>query len=228
MWGEESLFSKRVLPPTKKQNKNKKRIINMADFFSSVWNYLYEAYIEMDGSFGGSDTLVTVGMVVLGLYIGSVIACVIMTYNRQLLGTAVRKMLSMDITSRENAKTVEELGYKKNFFIRSLFRDSDSLRRVIKCVEEDDFYADQEKEREELEEARKENKKLRKFKTKIYRADIDNDHFYIPQDLHDLAERRFNKKGSTWVSMIFAIIALTVIFVALLFFLPWFFGLLGG
>ena len=200
----------------------------MADFFSSVWNYLYSAYIEMDGSFGDSDTLVTIGMVVLGLYIGSVIACVIMTYNRQLLGTTVRKMLSMEINSRENAKTVEELGYKKNFFIRSLFRDSESLRRVIKCVEEDDFYEEQEKEREESEAAREENKKLRKFKTKIYRADIDNDHFYIPQDLHDLAERRFNKKGSTWVSMLLAILALTGIFIALLFFLPWFFGLISG
>ncbi len=200
----------------------------MAEFFSSVWNYLYEAYVATNESMGGGDTLVTVGMIVLGIYIGSVIACVIMTYNRQLLGIAVRKMISMEIFTREDAKTVEELGYKKNFFIRSLFRDSESLRRVIKCVEEDDFYAEQEKEREELETARAENKKLPKYKTKIYRADVDNDRFYIPEDLRDLAAKRFDKKGSTWISMIFVILALTVIFIAVLFFLPWFFGLLGA
>ena len=200
----------------------------MAEFFSSIWNYLYEAYVATNESLGGGDTMITVGMIVLGIYIGSVIACIIVTYNRQLLGIAVRKMISMEIFTRESAKTVGELGYKKNFFIRSFFRDNESFRRVVKCVEEEDYYAEQEKEREELEAAREKNKKLPKHKTTIYRADLDNDRFYIPEEMRSLAEKRFNKKGSTWISMIFAILALTVIFVVILFFLPWFFGLFSA
>ena len=200
----------------------------MGEFFDSIWNYLYEAYIKTDGSLGGQESLVTVGTVVLGLFIGSIIACVVMTYNRNLLGAVVRKILELEITTRENAKTIEELGYKKNVFIRGFFRDSESLRRVVKCVEEEDFYAEQTKEKEELDNARKENKKLPKYKEKIYRADVDNDHFYIPEDLRDVAEKRFNKRGSGWSSMIFAIIALTAVFIALLFFLPWFFDTISA
>ena len=192
----------------------------MADFFDRIWNYLYEAYIKTDSSFGGQDSLVTVGTVVLGLFIGSIIACIVIMYNRNLLGTVVRKMLSLDISQRENAKTIEELGYKKNIFIRSFFRDSESLRRVVKCVEEEDFYAEQEKAKASVDEVRASNKKLPKYKEQIYRADVDNDHFYIPENLRDVAERRFNKKGSGWISMIIAIIVLTAAFIALLFVLP--------
>ena len=77
-----------------------------------------------------------------------------------------------------------------------------------------------EKAKEELEVARAENKKLPKFKEQIYRADVDTNHFYIPENLKDVAEKRFNKKGSGWVSMIIAIIVLTAVFIALLFVLP--------
>ena len=199
----------------------------MGEFFDSIWNYLYEAYVKTDSSFGGQDSLVTVGTVVLGLFIGSIIACIVVMYNRNLLGTVVRKMLSLEISDRENAKTIEELGYKKNIFIRSFFRDSESLRRVVKCVEEEDFYAEQKKLQEDIEAARAENKKLPKFKERIYRADVDNDHFYIPEDLRDVAEKRFNKKGSGWVAMIIAIVVLTAAFIALLFVLPLIFDLIA-
>ena len=200
----------------------------MAGFFNSVWNYLYEAYIKTDNTLGGQDSLVTVGMVVLGLFIGSIIACVVMMYNRKLLGTVVRKILAQEITTRQSAKTIEELGYKKNVFIRGFFRDSESLRRVVKCVEEEDFYAEQKSEKEELDEERAKNKKLPKFKEQIYRVDVDTDHFYIPEDLRDVAEKRFNKKGSGWGSLILATLALTAIFIALLFALPWLFSMISA
>ena len=81
--------------------------------------------------------------------------------------------------------------------------------------------------KEELEAARKENKKLPKFKELIYRVDVDNDRFYIPENLREVAEKRFNKKGSGWVSMIIAVIALTAIFIVLLFTLPLLFDFLA-
>ena len=136
--------------------------------------------------------------------------------------------MAQEITTRENAKTIEELGYKKNVFIRGFFRDSESLRRVVKCVEEEDYYADQQNLKEENDKARESNKKLRKFKEQIYRVDVDADHFYIPEDLRDVAEKRFNKKGSGWGSLILATLALTAIFIALLFLLPWLFSMISA
>ena len=202
------------------------------NFFEDIWSYLSDAYFNMGEGYTnlGTDSshLITVGTVVFGLYIGALIACIAMFYNRQIVGGAVRRMLEMKIDSREKAITVSELGYKKNFFVRSLFRDSNSLRKVVKCVEEDEFYAEQNASLIEYEKRREAGEKLPRFHEEIYRIDIDNDRFYIPEENEIAAEIKFRKKGSTWLSMIISIVLLTVAFFALLLFLPWFLGELDG
>ena len=202
------------------------------NFFEDIWNYLYDAYFNIGDGYTNLGTeaspLITVGAVVFGLYIGIMIACVVMVYNRQVVGGAVRRMLEKKIHSKEDAVTLSELGYKKNFIMRSMFRDSNSLRRVVKCVEEEAFYAEQNKARTEYDKKREAGEKLPRFREEIYRVDIENDHFYIPQDLELTATTKFRKKGSTWVSMVISIIVLTVAFFVLLLFLPWFLGQLDG
>ena len=202
------------------------------NFFEDIWNYLYDAYFNIGDGYTNLGTeaspLITVGAVVFGVYIGIMIACVVMVYNRQVVGGAVRRMLEKKIHSKEDAVTLSELGYKKNFIMRSMFRDSNSLRRVVKCVEEEAFYTEQNKARSEYDKKREAGKKLPRFREEIYRVDIENDHFYIPQDLELTATTKFRKKGSTWVSMVISIIVLTVAFFALLLFLPWFLGQLDG
>lgn len=209
------------------------------NFFQDLWNYLSDAYFNIGNGYENlgteSSPLVTVGVVIFGIYIGAVIACAVMFYNRQVVGSAVRRMLGEEIHSREGAKTLLELGYKKNFFVRSLFRDSTSLRKVVKCVEEENFYAEQEKARAEYEQEREKNKKLPRFREKTYRVDVSTDRFYIPEEQKFTAEVKFQKKGSTWVSMLIGIIILTIAFFAILLFLPWFldgvndaFGVISG
>ena len=199
-----------------------------SNFFQDIWNYLYDAYFNMGNGYENLETesspLMTVGTVVFGLFIGAVIACISVFYNRKVVGSAVRKLLDAKIHDREHAVRLSDLGYKKNFFIRSLFRDSNSLRKVVKCVEEEDFYAEQEQSRLEYEEKRRSGEKLPRFREEIYRVDVDNDRFYIPEELEITAVTKFKKKGSSWVAMIIAIIVLIVIFFALLLFLPWFLG----
>ena len=202
------------------------------NFFEDIWNYLYEAYFNIGEGYTNlgteSSPIITVGTVVFGIYIGAIIACIVMFYNRQVVGSAVRRMLNDKIHSREKAIMLSELGYKKNFLIRSMFRDSNSLRRVVKCVEEEDFYAEQNRSRIEYDKKREQGDKLPKFHEEIYRVDIDNDHFYIPDELELTATTKFQKKGSTWLSMIISIIILTVAFFAILLFLPWFLDQLDG
>ena len=202
------------------------------NFFGDVWNYLYDAYFNMGSGYEnlGTDTtsLITVGTIVFGVYIGAIIACVIIFYNRQVVGSAVRKLLDEKIFDREKALTISDLGYKKNFFVRTLFRDSNALHRVVKCVEEEDFYAEQDAEREEHEKRVASGEKLPKFRDEIYRIDVENDRFYIPEELEITALTKFRKKGSTWLSMVVAIVILTVAFFAVLFFLPGFLGKVDG
>ena len=200
----------------------------MGKFFENLWNYLYDAYFNMGKEYGnlGADGnhLFSVGVIVFGVYIGCVIACIVISYNRQVVGSAARKILEKEIFSRDKAQTISSLGFKNNFLIKSFFRDNASLKRVVKCVEEEDFYAEQEQARIAYEEKRKENKKLPKFKEEVYRVDVSNDHFYIPEELIDTANKRFEKKGSTWLSVIIGIIMLTVLLFAVLLVLPWILG----
>ena len=200
------------------------------NFFEDVWKYLYDAYFNMGNGYENLGTdgspLMTVGTVVFGIFAGTLIACIVMFYNRQVVGSAVRKMLDEKICDREHAARLSDMGYKKNFFIRTLFRDSNSLHKVVKCVEEEDFYAEQSKARAEYDEKRASGEKLPRFREEIYRIDVDNDHFYIPEEREIDALTKYKKKGSTWVSMVIGIVVLIILFFALLLFLPWFLGLL--
>ena len=112
----------------------------------------------------------------------------------------------------------------KNFAVRSSLKKGVTLRRVVKCREEDEFYEKQRAEKEEYDKKRAEDPSLPKFKEEIYRIDLETDRFYIPEELEITALTKFRKKGSTWLSMVVAIVILTIAFFAVLFFLPGFLG----
>ena len=192
--------------------------------WQDIWDHIYGVYLSVDGSYEnlgyGSNTIISVRLVVLGLFIGMIIACVSMAYNKQVLGGFVRRLLSNETTDIENAKGLAELGYLKNPFIRSAVRKSVSLRRVVKCVEENEFYARQNADREAYEKKRAENPELPKFKDQEYLVDPSSDHFYVPKDLSDMAERKFYARGSSWGVTILTVIALCISFFILLLMLP--------
>ena len=197
-------------------------------FFASLWNYLYEAYLNVDAGYQNlgfeKNPLFSLRMTALGIFIGTIIACVIMAYHKQVLGAAVRKLISVKANSPESAKTLEELGYKKNIIFRNAFAYNSSLRRFVKCVGAEEFYREQNKKREEYEEKRANGQKLPPFKDAIYPIDPDSDKFYIPEDLRARAEIRFDKKGSGVLGTILSIIVICVLFIVLLFLLPLIFG----
>ena len=201
-------------------------------FFEDVWNYLYESYFSLGEGYTnlGSDSnpLITVGAVIFGLYIGVFIACIAMFYNRRIVGSAVRRMLEEKILTRESALTLSELGYEKDFWTRTLFRDSKALHRVVKCVEEENFYAEQNRCKVEYEERREAGERLPRFREEIYRIDVENDHFYVPEELEIEALTKFKRKGSSWISLVVCLVAMTVVFFAILLLLPWFLTLLNN
>ena len=164
--------------------------------------------------------MISVSAIVLGLFLGAIIACIAMAYNKQVLGGFVRKLLKDECKSVQNAKDLGELGYLKNPFIRGSVQKSVSLRRVVRCVEEDEFYERQNAEREVYEKKRAEEPSLPKFREQEYRVDASTDHFYIPEDMCDMAEQKFYAKGSSWLTTIIAIVVLCIAFFVLLIVLP--------
>ena len=197
-------------------------------FFEDLWNYLYDVYLRVDGNYeniGFEKTpLFSLRLTVLGIFLGAIIACVAMAYNKQFLGGAVRKMIACEALSRDKAMSLEELGYNKNVIMRNAFRSSVSLRRVVRCVGEEEFLAERTNRREEYEKRREAGEKLPKFKEIEYVIDPDTDKFYIPEELRIRAEVKFEKKGSTWVSSLITAILLCVLFFVVLLILPMIFG----
>lgn len=192
--------------------------------WEDLWEYIYGVYLGADGTYEnlgfGSSTVMSVRLVVLGLFIGVIIACIAMAYNKQVLGGFVRKLLADGCLSTESAKNLEELGYMKNPFIRGAVQKSVNLRRVVKCVEEDEFYARQNEEREIYEKKRTEEPSLPKFREQEYRVSASEDRFYIPEAMCETAERKFYAKGSSWLMTVIYIIVLCIAFFVLLLILP--------
>ncbi len=199
-------------------------------FLEDVWNYIKGVFFGSDAGYYENlgfekSPLFSFRLMVLGIFIGAIIACVVMAYNKQVLGNAVRKIIAEGATSKENAKTLSELGYEKNFFIRNAVRSGVSLRKVVKCVEEEEYYAEQQREEEEYEQKRKNDPSLPKYKAQEYMVDVNTAHFYIPEEIRIRAEIRFEKKGSGWVAGVVGAILLCVILFFLLLAMPL---ILGG
>ena len=144
-------------------------------------------------------------ILVLGIYIGVLVASVSMFYNKRVPGGFVRKLDSEKAYSPESAKTLDELGFLKNPFIRASLKSGYSLRRVISYVpvkrSEDDS-----RKGGNLIEAAYAREKL----------DLKEDKFYLPEEKRDLTIQRFRTKGSGILSVILVavlgIIAVVLIF----------------
>ncbi len=189
-----------------------------------IWNYFYNLFMGLDTGYEhlGFDKspLVSLRLVILGIFVGAAIACISMAYNKRVIGGFVRALISNGCNSPENAKTLNELGCKNNFFIRNAVRGAEALRGIVRTAGDADFYAEEARRREEYEERRKMNKSLPKYKSREYLVDPSTDRFYIPEEVRIKAEIKFEKKGAGWIASIIAIAVLLVVFVLLLLVLP--------
>lgn len=199
-------------------------------FWEDVWNYLYDVYLRVDGNYQNLGLekmpLFSIRLTVLGLFAGIIIACVAMAYHKQFLGGIVRRLIERGCLSSEDAMTAEELGYVKNPLIKYALERSTSLRSVVKCVEEEEFYRQQAADMEAYEEKRKSEPKLPRYKSREYIIDTATDRFYIPEDKRIRAEIKFEKKGSGWFSTVISIVIMLVAFFVLLLVLPQVLGFL--
>ena len=180
----------------------------VGQYFSEAWNAWFSPdlgdyqYIGISGS--------GLRSIIFGILIGFFVACCMTVFDRRVLGDFVRHVLANDCLSKEKAMTLEELGYLRNTIIRSSLKNGVSLRRVIKCVEEEDFRREIALRREAFLAENAENKGAR-FKEPKFRVDPSTMHFYIPEELKYVADVKFEKKGANFVTLLLA----TLLFFAL-------------
>lgn len=184
--------------------------------FYELLNYFKEQYFTVE--FGAYENF-SVGTgassvaqnLILAIILGTVIATGMAVYTRSVLGGFVRTLLKSGANSTENAKKLSELGYFRSAAIRYELSRGVTLRKVIRCTQEDAFLAE---EAAKAEVAEGEGKSQNPYTTKRFRPDFLTAQYYIPEDLRIRAELRFEKKGSGWG--LFVLIAVVVVIVAAL------------
>ena len=193
-------------------------------FFEAIWNFLYTTYVNPPEYYEylnlGAGGLASVRIIIIGIFIGLIIALFSSVFNKRVLGGVVRSIIKKEAFSPETALNLEELGFEDNAIIRLAVRKSTTLRRVVRCREEEEFIAEQNARREEYQKNRAENKKLPRFKAQTYKINPYADTFYIPEKIRFMADVKFEKKGNTWAGAIFCSILLIVGLLAVLGGLP--------
>jgi len=192
--------------------------------FSAWWNSLLNrASADQDYENLSGNSLFSVPLIVIGIFVGVAIALIVNVYTKRVLGRMVRTLLSQECTSEESAKTMEELGLGANFLLRHAVKGNVSLRRVVYCREEEEFLREEEKQIDASSDKRK---------RKSFRVNPEEHHFYIPEDQKYTAEIKFEAKGSSPVALCILLVILFVGLIAILFALPklmeWLDRLLGS
>ena len=185
--------------------------------FYELLNHFKEQYFTIE--FGAYENF-SVGTgassvarnLILAVIIGTIIATGMAVYTRSVLGGFVRALLKSGADSTENAKKLSELGFFRSAAIRYELSRGVTLRKVIRCTQEEAFLAEEAAKVEALDGEGK--KSQNPYTAKRFRPDFLTAQYYIPEDLRIRAELRFEKKGSGWG--LFVLIAVVIVIVAAL------------
>ena len=196
-----------------------------------LWRYFYDTYLNPSEYYGNlnltSADLWTIRILIFGLCVGLSLAAFAAAFNKRVLGDIVRKIIAKQAFSPETAVTLEELGIEGKPIAHFAIKRSTSLRRVVKCCEEEMFEADQDKREREHKENRKKDKSLPAFKRLKYKINPYSDTLYIPEKDRYMADVKFEKKGTTWVGACVFSVVMAVVFVGLMVALPQILSLLN-
>ena len=189
-----------------------------------LWDYFAETYLSGSTSYPNlglvGNSIVTLPAIIIGIAIGAILAVAFALRDNHVIGGFVRLMLERDAIGREKSLTLFDLGAGEHSAFARGLRKSASLRRMVRCVEEEDFYAEQKTAREEHEKKKEEDSTLPEFKEKQYVFD-GSEHFYIPEDKKIAAEIKYIKRKLKPQLIPLIIIASLILLFALILLLPY-------
>ena len=175
---------------------------SIKDFF----NPTLSGYTNFDF---GSDNIINIHVIVFGIFIGVMLASAYSIYTKQILGKFVRKLLSEEVTSPENAKTLEELGFSKNIAVIHGLKGY-TLGRVVNSIEKDEHLKKESEMRANYEANRKSadkhGKRLPPFRELKFDKKPTECRYYIAEKNKYTAEMRFNPNGSGYGTFFFVLL----------------------
>lgn len=169
---------------------------------SELWEYFKDKYFtphygEYEHIQVGTSSMVSFRMIVIAFFIGINLAAILAIFDKRVLGEFARKLIYEEALSPDRAMTISELGFYKNTAVRSNLRCGSTLKRVVRCVEEEQYNAALEQKRLDFEASGGKG-----FREVPFKLDLETAHFYIPEELKYTAEIKFEKKGTNWLTFL--------------------------
>ena len=200
------------------------------DFFSPEFD-TYDNFKFNETSF------VAVRYIIIGIFFGIVIASLSALYNRRVLGKFIRALIRSDATSPEKAKTLSELGFDKNPFVKYSLSRGYTLKKSTSCVEYGEYLKKINSDAQGIAngeeiapsgEKSEDGKSGEKPKTSVRKAlrdkefipDLATAHFYIPEGKKYEMDVKFEAKGTNWLTFAITVIISLVLVVLAVLFLP--------
>ena len=189
-------------------------------FFHRFFNPTLEGYTNFE--FG--ETALNLKIIIFGLFAGVLIASFCIIFIKTTLGKLVRAILEKQAFEAKDAVTLAACGLERHFFIRRALKHGYTLRRVVRCVEEEEFLAKAADERREYEqkqsEAKQNGTRLPAYREPRFEAELSSCHFYIPEKDRYSAEMRFREKGSGYPTFFFVLLGCIICIFLIFAFLP--------
>lgn len=174
--------------------------------------YLYE-------HFNLYNPFVTVDLVVWALFAGFVVAAIMAVYNKRVIGGFVKTVIDKDCLSPETAKTIVELEYGTDWFIKNALRTDTVLRRYVMRAPAEGETSDADTDATDADGGAKKKKTSAK-KSAHEQIDFMTARFYIPEELKYTAEVRYASRGTNFVTLFISVVALAALAFAAIFLIP--------
>lgn len=205
-------------------------------WMEAIWAWLVDFFNpELSGYTNfdfGSGEMLNIKIIIFGIFGGVLLASLYMIYVKNVVGAFVRKLLAEGCLSEDRAKTLEELGFIKNPFVRLALRGSLLASTVMHVqpregsAEADGDAAPSVETQGDVSSENQENFDVSKTEeagkgaADIKKAKDDPRlvRYYIKEEKKYVAEMRFNNRGSGWPTFFFVLLV-SVICVFLIFWL---------
>lgn len=159
---------------------------------------LYILTSDLMYELGELNPLMSLEVIVWCLCGGLILGALGSYFTRRDASLLIHKMIGDEIFTPDRALTLEEAGLAANLPLRLSLRTGKPLRRLLTCVNEEEF-------------PKKKCSFARRFFTgegEIVQTDFKTARFYLPEEMKYRAETRYNVKNVTPLDLLLSVIIL--------------------
>lgn len=123
-----------------------------SSFLAELWApfertfFAFEDQYYKNFSFGNNQ-MINLRYIIIGAIIMIIAVGIYSIYNKLVLGDFVRALIGEECDSPQKAKTLTDLGFGRDTFIRSSLRRGVTLKKYVRCADEEEYYLEIAKKR---------------------------------------------------------------------------------